>query len=320
VTTTDVNSISEIPRTIDGIKSLSTMKRYRFALTLGAIQNDEGSITGYSARSIDQQAQLILNKLLEMDAAGVGQPTAAPQPLRQPAPMSSPMASPAPLAPPSNGMGAPLMVPPAMGTAPTPGPLGPPMPLQQPPMGQAPPYAPPVPMQAPIPRTPDTGLPNTAAPMPTITQPLPTIPTTMGAPPPPQTVAVPMGQLTQPGGFQQPGVAPQTPASPAAQSLTAVLERLGKIQLTLDQEVPGLGDIEEVLGAVVGLSEIVMGMNKFQQTLMVMLMMVLEKQNPDVPRSMLLSVISEEVRNETTKQILARLSADEQKAGPTQGK
>jgi hypothetical protein len=123
-----------------------------------------------------------------------------------------------------------------------------------------------------------------------------------------------MGQLAQPG------VAPQTPASPAAQSLTAVLERLGKIQLTLDQEVPGLGDIEEVLGAVVGLSEIVMGMNKFQQTLMVMLMMVLEKQNPDVPRSMLLSVISEEVRNETTKQILARLSADEQKAGPIQGK
>ena len=75
-------NIKDIPRTIDAVRNLPTNIRYRIAMQVGAIPSDKDAIAALATRPLDEQANIILTKLLEIDAAG-GQLPQAPPPAAQ---------------------------------------------------------------------------------------------------------------------------------------------------------------------------------------------------------------------------------------------
>lgn len=83
-------NIKEIPRTLEAVRNLPTNIRYRIAMQVGAIPSEKDAIAALAERPLDEQASMILAKLLEIDAAG-GQlpamPPPAPQVIRNPDPM-----------------------------------------------------------------------------------------------------------------------------------------------------------------------------------------------------------------------------------------
>lgn len=86
------NNIDDIPRTLESINSLPDSVKYRIALQSGALPSDKESIKGFVAKTKVEQSTIILQKLLENDAAraaggGQAQPLPPAQMTRQPEPI-----------------------------------------------------------------------------------------------------------------------------------------------------------------------------------------------------------------------------------------
>ncbi len=286
-------TVENAPRDLESIKTIPSMVRYRLALTLGIMPNDQQAIAGFAAQPIDVQAQQLLAGFQAHDQRVGAAPAAAPQ---QPAPGPAP------------GMGGPppgQMAPPPMMAAP--GQMAPPQMMAPPPMGappqqpqgyqQAPPNgAPPGHMQMPPGFAPPGGPP----------------PQAMGAPgqmgPPPQMQA-PQG--APPQMQQQPAPPPRTPSTASdpgqqpgaggidaiARGVGAILQSIEALKATVDDEVPGIENVDAVYEAVLGVAAT-------QQVVAVLLVLLLENVG-QMPRQLIYAAVREEIEKDSASALLA---------------
>jgi hypothetical protein len=298
LTTPTTLNIDNAPRDLEGLMNTQPMQRYRFALAVEAIPNNNDAITGFVAKPVPEQAGMILAKLHEIDA-------------RRAAGQAAPL--------PSNGAAAPVARQPDPVHAPPPQQLGgQPMPQQ---MGAPPPQQlghvpPPAAYGAP---------PNGAAPglppgyMPPAGAMAPQQVGTPMAAPPPMPPQAPVQQILpmQPHPQQQPVRTPATATDPgasaalaatggiAAQALSSIISKLDALAQTVEDDVPGLGNIQEVLEAVLGVAAT-------QQVLAVMVLLLLE-QTSGLPRAVICQSIREEIAKDPISPLIAGLRGSEGK-------
>jgi len=274
------------------------MVRYRLALTLGIMPNDQQAIAGFASQPIDVQAQQLLAGFQAHDQRAGAAPAAAPQ---QPPPGPAPgMGGPPPgqMAPPPM-MGAPgQMAAPGMMQPPPPmgAPMGAPQgyPQQPPPNG-----APPGQMQMPPGFAPPGGPP----------------PPPMGGPPP---MGAPMGapgQMMAPQGGpppqmqqQPPPRTPSTASDPGqqpgiggmdaiARGVGAILQCVEALKKTVDEDVPGVENTNEIFEAVLGVAAT-------QQVVAVLLVLLLENVG-QMPRPLIYQAVREEIEKDSASALLA---------------
>lgn len=273
------------------------MIRYRFALTLGVVPNDPAAIQGFTSRSLDEQSQMVLQKLLELDQgtpAPMTAPVAAPTMVRQPDMGGQP---------PPQQMGAPGPQQPMNG-GPPPGFMPPPQQQFQPPAPQTHPVYPPQGYQ----QQPVQGSP----------------PSQQFQQPPPQQFQQPPMQM-QPQQPQQLTRTPSTPTDPGgvaqqnfsaaeagsavamndltSRALTNIIGLINKLTTIVNDEVAGNGDLQE-------LHDLCLGLAAQQQLNSVMLFMIYETMNQGIPRESLAAFIREEVRKDPVSPILAGLKKE----------
>jgi hypothetical protein len=284
-------TVENAPRDIESIKTIPSMVRYRLALTLGIMPNDQGAIAGFAAQPIDVQAQQLLQGFQAHDQrVGAAPAMTAPQ---QPAPGPAP------------GMGGPppgQMAPPPMMGAPgmmqqQPLPMGAPMqPQYQQPPPPPPNGAPPGQMQLPAGFAPPGGPP-----------PMMGAPPPMGAPPgqmmpqggpPPQMMGTPPPRTpstaSDPGGQQQPGIGG---LDAVARGVGVILQQLETLKKTVDDEVPGVENVDEVFQAVLGVAAT-------QQVVAVLLVLLLENVG-QMPRPLIYQAVREEIEKDSASALLA---------------
>lgn len=286
-------NISECPRTFEAIRDLMPMVRYRFALTLGVVPNDSNAIQGFSTLSVDEQAHKVLAKMIEQDQntpPPQGQPTsngAPPNVPRQPDAISG--------QPPPQQMG----VMPPQGYAPPPpngGYAG-----QPPPGFMHPQQMQPSPQQYVQQQPPPQGYQQ---------------------PPPQQYMQPPPGQMQQPPrtpststdpGLAQANAGAVTAGAAAAsidltsKALTTIINKLDGLSKTVDDEVAGVEDLDEVRTLCLGIAA-------QQQLNSVMLLMVYEAMNPNFNRETLCGAIRAEVKKDPISPLLAGLRTESEGA------